>query len=48
MPAAAPAAPAGMQAEADKEFLAKMIGHHSGMLVVAEAAMASATGQGEK
>ncbi len=45
MPAAAPAAPAGMQAEADKEFLAKMIGHHSGMLVVAEAAMASATGQ---
>lgn len=40
------AAPAsGAAADADKEFLAKMIGHHSGMLVMAEAAMASATGE---
>lgn len=44
--AVAAAAPAvGAAAEADKEFLAKMIGHHSGMLVMAEAAMASATGE---
>lgn len=31
--------------EADREFLALMIGHHTGMLAIAEAAMAGATGQ---
>lgn len=31
--------------EADREFLAMMIGHHTGMLAIAEAAMAGATGQ---
>ncbi|MEO7648797.1 MAG: DUF305 domain-containing protein [Gemmatimonadaceae bacterium] len=45
LPTTAPAAGADGESEADKEFLAKMIGHHSGMLVMAEAAMASATGQ---
>lgn len=42
--AAAAASPA-VGGEADKEFLGKMIGHHSGMLTMAKAAMASATGQ---
>lgn len=42
--AAAAASPA-VGGEPDKEFLGKMIGHHSGMLTMAEAAMASATGQ---
>ena len=31
--------------EADREFLALMIGHHTGMLAVAEAARAGVTGQ---
>lgn len=31
--------------ESDREFLALMIGHHTGMLAIAEAAMAGATGQ---
>lgn len=43
--AAAPAAEAAPEAEADKEFLAMMVAHHSGMLLMAEAAMASASGQ---
>lgn len=42
---AGPAPAVGTADEADKAFLAKMIGHHSGMLVMAEAAMASATGK---
>ena len=31
--------------EADREFLALMISHHTGMLAIAEAAMAAATGE---
>lgn len=35
----------GVHDEADREFLALMIGHHTGMLAIAEGAMAGATGQ---
>lgn len=42
---AAPAAAHVVHDEADKEYLGQMIGHHSGMLVMAEAAMTLATGQ---
>lgn len=42
---AAAAAAHAVHDEADREFLALMIGHHTGMLAIAEAALAGATGQ---
>lgn len=42
---AAPAVAHAVHDEADKEFLGLMIGHHAGMVAIAEAAMASTTGQ---
>lgn len=42
---AAPAVAHAVHDENDREFLALIIGHHSGILAIAEAAMAATTGQ---